>query len=414
MRLGRLFALLLFIASWSPTARALPYGSGASDPSVVIGVLATLSGPGAVGGQDAVDAISLGLKQLGGRFSNQEARLVVFDDKASPDIARQQANRLIQHERLDMVVTVLSEPSLLAVLPLLSEQRVFIFNLGEVPRTLPGSACAPNLFSLAPSPEGIHEALGLYMNAQAMRHVVVVGLETDLTRQAVDALKRSYSGQIVRIITPKHGALTFDRELDEIAAIKPDAVYSLLEGGMGGAWVRAWSKRPIAAETALFPVWQLTERSMLAAMGESILNVSGIATWTPDLDTANNKKFVADFESEYGRAATTWAARGYDLVNLLDSALKATGGKTGDADAVRTALRRADFASVRGGFRFNTNHFPVQSYYLRKVVLDARDRPSEEMQAVVIKDWRDHMAQSCPMRWQEEPPLPGSTPAKKP
>jgi|AGTN01.1.fsa_nt_gi ABC-type branched-chain amino acid transport systems, periplasmic component len=406
-----LFAL--FLLAWPAAARALPYGSGASDPSIVIGVMATLTGPGALAGQDALDGFNLGLKQLGSRFSNQEARVVVVDDKGRPDLARQQVSRLFERERLDMVLTALAPPSLMTVLPRLLERRVFVFNLDQGPQSLSGADCNPALFSLAAPADGVHEALGQYLAAQGMRRIVVVGNDTALTANALAALKRTFSGDVLRVINPRHGAATFKPELDAIAALKPDAVYSLLTGGMGGALVRAWDQSPMKGEIAFFPVWPMVERPLLPAMGEAALGLTGIGTWTPDLDSLPNRRFVTDFESEYGRPATTWAANGYDAVLLLDAALKATGGKTGDTEAVRTALRRAEFVSVRGGFKFNTNHSPVLSYYLRKVALDPRGRPTLEMNAVVLKDWRDHQAPSCPMRWVEEAP-PAQPAAKRP
>ena len=53
---------------------------------------------------------------------------------------------------------------------------------------------------------------------------------------------------------------------------------------------------------------------------------------------------------------------------LIRSAVDATGGDLTDREALRAALRAADFDSVRGEFRFNHNHFPVQGFHLREVV----------------------------------------------
>ena len=62
-----------------------------------------------------------------------------------------------------------------------------------------------------------------------------------------------------------------------------------------------------------------------------------------------------------------YAAFMYDVINLLNAAVKEAGG-IGDKDKLRAALRKANFKSVRGAFKFNTNHFPIQDYYIGKVV----------------------------------------------
>lgn len=407
--LRRLTAALILMLS-STAAYALP---GASDPSVVIGVLATTTGPGAIAGQDVVDGFNLALKQLGGRFSNQEIRVVVADDKGSPDTARQQVARLLERERLDVVLTAVSSPSLAAVIDQLTGARLFVLNLDQMPDELAAGTCSPWLFSLAEPPEAFHEALGQFLTGEKARRVVVVAPPNGQGERAVAAFRHTFTGEVAAVLTPKPGATIFTNELAEIRRIKPDAIYSMLTGGMGGGFIRAWGEWPQKTEVPLYSVWQAVERPFLPAMGEAAVDLPSIGTWSPDTDTPPNRRLTGDFEQEYGRPATTWAARGYDAAMLLDGALKVTNGKTGDSEAVRAALRRAEFVSVRGLFKFNTNHTPVVSYVLRKVGRDAKGRPTQETRGVVLKDWRDRHASLCPMRWAEEPP-PAAPAPKKP
>ena len=97
--------------------------------------------------------------------------------------------------------------------------------------------------------------------------------------------------------------------------------------------------------------------------------------WSEGFDNPASKKFVADFEKEYGRIPSQSAAQAYDGARLIDAALKAIGGKIEDKKAFRAALEAAKFDSVRGNFRFNTNHYPIQDFYLVEVVKDDKGRP---------------------------------------
>jgi branched-chain amino acid transport system substrate-binding protein len=409
----RLLAVIAIALGLAPqVAHALPAGSGARDPSIVIGMVATLSGPGAMVGQDLVDGFNLALRQLGGRFANQEVRLVVADDRGQPDVAVQQVNRLLGRERLDMVLTGVAPSSLAAFAPSLFEARLFVLNLDQAPAGAAGAQCSPWLFDLAAPVDGFNEALGQYLTAEKVRRLVVVAPDIPLVADHLAALKRTYLGEVAEVLVAKPGAAVYDREIDRIREIKPDAVYSLLAGGTGVAFVRAWGASGLKGELPFFPLPSVLERPMLPAMGDAALDLLSIGTWSPDLDSIPNKRLVTDFEAEFGRPATIWATQGCDAAFLLDSALKATNGKTGDSEALRTALRRADFVSVRGGFRFNTNHFPILSYYLRKVVKDSKGRLTHELHGTVLKDWHDRHAAQCPMRWVEE--VPPALPAKKP
>ena len=104
----------------------------------------------------------------------------------------------------------------------------------------------------------------------------------------------------------------------------------------------------------------------MQAVGAAALGVKNTSQWNKDLDNAANKDFVASFQAEYGRLPSLYASQGYDTANLILSAM----GKAsvGAADAFRSALKAADFDSVRGKFSFTSNQHPVQDIYVREVV----------------------------------------------
>jgi branched-chain amino acid transport system substrate-binding protein len=194
---------------------------------------------------------------------------------------------------------------------------------------------------------------------------------------------------------------------------QPDAVYDLLDGGVNVDFMRALDSSGLRAGMAVYAPAPAFDRVYLPAMGEAALDTVTVGTWAGDLDNPASHRLVTEFEAEYGRPATTWAADGYDAAALLDAALKATKGRTGDPDVLRLALRNAEFASTRGALRFNTNQAPVLSYLARKVARDAKGRLVNESRGVVVKDWRDRAAAACPMRW-EPAPAPATGAAKKP
>src|SRR3546814_8630751 len=60
---------------------------------------------------------------------------------------------------------------------------------------------------------------------------------------------------------------------------------------------------------------------------------------------------------------TYYGAQSYDAINLIASAVAATKGNLKDKAAVQKALEAAKIDSVRGPFKFNTNHFPIEAIY---------------------------------------------------
>ena len=119
----------------------------------------------------------------------------------------------------------------------------------------------------------------------------------------------------------------------------------------------------------------------MPAQQDAALGFFGGANWAPNLDNPQNKAFVAALEKEYGAVPGTYAFQAYDAALLIDGALKATGGKTDNKDALRAALKKADFKSLRGAFKFNTNHYPIQDFYLVKVAKRADGKYQTEIVA---------------------------------
>jgi branched-chain amino acid transport system substrate-binding protein len=119
--------------------------------------------------------------------------------------------------------------------------------------------------------------------------------------------------------------------------------------------------------------------------------------WGRDIDNAQNRRFVADFEAQYKRAPTLYASQGYDAALLIDAAVRAVKGRIEDKNAFRAALRKADFKSVRGAFRFNTNHYPVQDYYLRLIARDDKGRLTNRIVGTIFKNHSDAYAGNCKM-----------------
>ncbi len=134
---------------------------------------------------------------------------------------------------------------------------------------------------------------------------------------------------------------------------------------------------------------------LLAAVGDAALSMRVVADWNADFDNPANTAFVAAFTRAYGRTPTYYAAHGYDTARLIASALKASFGKLDDN--FRAALKRAEFASVRGAFAFASNQGPVLDWY---ELQPARD-PDGQLRLHTMQKIRTHeggaYASLCPM-----------------
>jgi branched-chain amino acid transport system substrate-binding protein len=217
-------------------------------------------------------------------------------------------------------------------------------------------------------------------------------------KDSLAGFKRFYKGKIVDEVYTKLGQIDYSAELAQIRAAKPEVLYVFLPGGMGINFIKQFVAGGLSKDIRLFVPGFSSDQDVIRPVGDSMLGLFDTAHWALDLDNAANKKFVAEFEKEYKRLPSLFAAQGYDTALLIDAAVRDVKGKLEDKDAVRKALKAAKFQSVRGAFKFNSNHMPIQNYYLRVVGKDAQGRLVNKTMGTVFKDRGDAYAQDCKMK----------------
>jgi branched-chain amino acid transport system substrate-binding protein len=136
-------------------------------------------------------------------------------------------------------------------------------------------------------------------------------------------------------------------------------------------------------------------QDILPAVGDAALGVENAAHWSPDLDAGINRRFVEDFTAKYGRIPSLFAAQGYDTALFIDAAVRAAGSK--DTDALIEGLENAEIDGTRGEIRLNTNHFPIQNFYLREVVKNDQGVLTNMIKGTVSEDHADAFVDECQM-----------------
>jgi branched-chain amino acid transport system substrate-binding protein len=166
---------------------------------------------------------------------------------------------------------------------------------------------------------------------------------------------------------------------------------------MGVNFVKQYAQAGLMKQVPLVSAFT-ADGTTLPALKDTALGLISGAYWGPGLDNPLSRKFVADFEKKHSRIPSAYAAQGYDAALLLDSALRKTGGKVEDKKAFQAALKAADFKSIRGDFKFNTNGFPIQDFYAFEVTKDAAGRIDLTPRQKAFDDHRDAYYQSCPLK----------------
>lgn len=365
---------------------------------VKIGFLSTLSGPGAGLGIDIRDGFNLAVKHLNGKFGGLPAEVIVADDQQKPEIAQQATEKFLKKDKVDFMTGIVFSNLMLAVGQPVFDSKTFFVSANAGPSQYAGEQCNPYFFNVAWQNDNLHEAVGKYVQDKGFNKVVLVAPNYPGGKDAMVGFKRFYKGKSSEEIYTKLGQLDYAAELAQIRALKPDAVFFFLPGGMGINFVKQFVAAGLSRDTQLFAPGFSADEDVIKAVGAPMLGMFNSSHWAHDMDNAENKRFVADFQKEYGRLPSLYASQGYDAALLIDAAVRDTKGKLDDKDAVRKALEAKRFKSVRGDFKFNVNHYPVQNYYLRVIGRDAQGRVTNKTMGTVFANHADAYSAQCKMK----------------
>ena len=388
---------LLGRASFAVALVAIAETPADAQDKLKIGLISTLSGPPAVIGQQQRNGFNLGIKQLGGMLGGREVEVIVADDELKPDLAINKVRTMIERDKVDFLVGPVFSNILQVILKPVVDREAILISANAGPSSYAGKECSPNLFVTSYQNDQVHEVLGKHAQDSGLKRLFLIAPNYQAGKDAMAGFKRDFKGEVVDEVFVPLGQLDYSAELTKIANAKPDAIFVFLPGGMGVNFVKQFRQAGLANTVTFLSAFTVDEGT-LPAQQDAAIGFFGGANWAPNLDNPENKQFVAAYEREFGAVPATYAFQLYDTVMLIESALKEVKGNLADKDKVRAALRKADFKSVRGNFKFNRNHYPIQDFYLVKVAKRPDGKYQTEIVKKVFADYQDHYAPECPLK----------------
>ncbi|WP_238365934.1 ABC transporter substrate-binding protein [Mesobacterium pallidum] len=368
-----------------------------------IGFVTTLTTGAAVFGKDMENAVNLALEHLGGKAGDTELEVIFGDDQFAPEAGKQVTDKLVKQDDVDFVAGYIWSHVLLASRKSVLDAGKILISANAGPSQMAGKLCDPNFFSTSWQNDQTPMAMGEVLNRQGVKSLYIMAPNYAAGKDMVAGVERTFAGEIKGKDLTKWGAdaqLDFSAELAKAKASGADGIFVFYPGAAAGAFIKQYDQAGLKDELPLYSVFTVDGISLpklQAADFQGVLGSKITQEWDPSLDNPANQKFVSDFKAKYGTYPSFYAAQSYDAIMLIASAVEKVGGNLDDKDALRAALKEADFASVRGEFKFGSNNMPVQDFYLREVVADADGNWTTKVVETVYEDHIDSFAAECQM-----------------
>jgi branched-chain amino acid transport system substrate-binding protein len=364
-------------------AAGLVGGAWAQGAPVKIGLLATLEGPFAAGGADGMRGAELAVKQRGGAVAGRKIEIIKASSDAKPDVAVNATRKLVEQDKVDIMVGPLSGGEGIAVKDYSKTQpQVTFINGGSGAQATTLENPSPNFFRFNTEGGQWMVGLGKAAMAKGYKRVMVVAEDYAFPYSQVQGFMTEYcraGGKVpVKAWVPLGG-----KDYASVIARIPKDVDALLLV-LGGAdavnflnqYEAAGGDKPLLGGSITVSQDVLNYRGKKR---DSLVGTLSAGPLADAYDGADWKAFVEDYRKTYpvsagGFPSPSLFAYVY-YVNMkaaLDGLAAVNGDLSGNQAKYRDALSKMVLKTPNGDVRLDGNRQAIGTTFVTEVVKDAQ------------------------------------------
>jgi len=366
LTLGRLATAATAIAAALAAPGALAQGASGK---LKVGLMLPYTGTFAALGTAIENGFRLYVDENGGRLAGREIEFVKVDDESEPAKATDNVNKLIKRDNVDVLVGTVHSGVAMAMARAARENNVTLIVPNAGADAVTGPMCSPNIFRSSFSNWQPGYAMGEVVAKKGHKRVVTITWKYAAGDESVKGFKDAFTkagGQVVKELSLPFPNVEFQALLTEIAATKPDAVFTFFAGGGAVKFVKDYAAAGLKKSIPLYGSGFLTDGT-LEAQGEDAAGLLTTLHYADGLNTPRDNAFRLAYAKAFKLQPDVYAVQGYDAAQILRIGLDAVKGDITKKDAFAAAVRKAKIDSPRGPFTLSGAGNPVQDFYLRQV-----------------------------------------------
>lgn len=344
---------------------------GGAQKTVNIGALLTLSGSQAMTGESAKKGMELYLAQHNNMIGDYKVNIKFEDDEANPQTGLRKYRQLVDNEKSDVVLGPILSNVVYALRDEVEKSQKLMIIVTAAANDISWDKKSDYIYRTSISNWESGTPAGPYLAKTLGKKAFVIATDYPAGHEVADAFKASFiqaGGQIVNEVYPKLGNTDFAPFITQMQQANPDFVFSFTPGGDGIRLIQQYKQFGLKGKIPLTSSGEFSDVLITEPTGADSEGIVSTIHYFPGLDNETNKKFVADFQSKFGKLPDFYAVYGYDAIQAYAEAVKKSGSiKTED---VMKSLKGISFESPRGKITLDpkTNN-PIQTFYGGKNVM---------------------------------------------
>jgi len=341
-----------------------------AQPKLKVGLMLPYTGTFAALGNAIENGFRLYANEQGGKLGGREIEFFKVDDESDPSKATDNVNKLIKRDNVDVLIGSVHSGVAMAMAKVAKDTGTLLIVPNAGADAVTGPMCAPNIFRSSFSNWQPGNAMGEVMAKRGIKKVVTITWKYAAGDESVKGFKESFEkggGTVIKELGLPFPNVEFQALLTEIAASKPDAVYTFFAGGGAVKFVKDYAAAGLKKTIPLYGSGFLTDGT-LDAQGADAEGIFTALHYADSLETPRDKAFRLAYAKTFKLQPDVYAVQGYDAAQMLALGLKAVNGDVSKKAAFAAALQNTKIDSPRGPFTLSKAHNPVQDFYLRQVV----------------------------------------------
>jgi branched-chain amino acid transport system substrate-binding protein len=337
---------------------------------VKVGFLLPYTGTYTQLGIAITDAFKLYVRENAGKLGGREIEFVQVDSEANPAKAADNTNRLVNLEKVDVIVGPVHSGVAVSMVRVTRESGTLTIVANAGAGAVTGALCAPNVFRSSFTNWQPSYPMGKVLTDRGIKKAVTLAWKYGAGEEAIGGFTENFTkhgGTIVKDLWIPFPKVEFQSLLTEIASLKPEAVFVFFAGGGAVKLVKDYAAAGLRRSIPLFGSGFLTD-GVLKAQGADAEGLETTLHYGDSLILPKNLAFREIYNKTYGRYPDVYAVQGYDAAQMLGVGLDAVRGDIKAMKPLIAAIEKAEIDSPRGKFTLSKAHNPVQDIYLRKVV----------------------------------------------
>ncbi len=340
-----------------------------SSDKIKVGLMLPYTGTFAQLGVAIENGFKLFVQEQGGALAGKKIEFFKVDDESEPSKGIENANQLVQRDKVDVLIGTVHSGVAMGMAKVAKDNNTLLIIPNAGADAITGPLCAPNIFRTSFTNWQPAYAMGLVAAERKHKSAVTITWKYAAGEESIKGFKEGFEakgGKVVKELSLPFPTVEFQALLAEIAAAKPDAVYTFFAGAGAVKFVKDYAAAGLKDKIPLYGAGFLTDGT-LEAQGDAASGLLTTLHYADSLDTPKDRSFRLSYAKSYKLQPDVYAVQGYDAAQMLAAGLKAAGGDIGKREAVIKGMEQAKIDSPRGSFTLSKAHNPVQDIYLRKV-----------------------------------------------